>query len=190
MNTQRATNHSAAPPWWRCWSPWSSSPSACLRWPGLQARLHVLQIESYQRAQALILLRDMASRISNNRYDAADYVTAGAARHRRGCRVLRPRPRGRRPTPPSGATRIVGASETLGGGNVGSHGRRARLRRGPRRRRVSGDGRLAGTGSAFRRRPPASPAAQNNYNGGVGSQCVNDLCRRVVTTVVRIPTLT
>ena len=27
---------------------------------GLQARLHVLQIESYQRAQALILLQDMA----------------------------------------------------------------------------------------------------------------------------------
>ena len=43
---------------------------------GLQARLHVLQIESYQRAQALILLQDMTSRIVNNRYDAASYVTA------------------------------------------------------------------------------------------------------------------
>ena len=43
---------------------------------GLQARLHVLQIESYQRAQALILLQDMTSRLVNNRYDAASYVTA------------------------------------------------------------------------------------------------------------------
>ena len=30
----------------------------------------------------------------------------------------------------------------------------------------------------------------SDKNGGAGSQCINDLCRRVVTTVIRIPTLT
>jgi len=36
----------------------------------------VLQIESYQRAQALMLLKDMSGRIANNRNNAATYATA------------------------------------------------------------------------------------------------------------------
>ena len=39
---------------------------------GLQARVQILQIESYQRAQALMLLNDMTGRITNNRNNAAD----------------------------------------------------------------------------------------------------------------------
>lgn len=42
---------------------------------GLQSRLQQAEIESYQRAQALILLGDMASRMQANRYNAADYIT-------------------------------------------------------------------------------------------------------------------
>lgn len=42
---------------------------------GLQGRALTLQMESYQRSQALILLKDMADRISANRANAADYVT-------------------------------------------------------------------------------------------------------------------
>ena len=30
---QRDDELSVAPPWSRCWSPWSSSPSVCLPWP-------------------------------------------------------------------------------------------------------------------------------------------------------------
>ena len=85
---------------------------------GLQARLHVLQLESYQRAQALIILRDMANRLSTNRYFAPDYITAGSLGTGAAC-------------PTATATRqqrdavewcndIIGASEALGGGNVGS----------------------------------------------------------------------
>ena len=37
----------------------------------LHGRLHVLQVESYQRSQALVIINDMASRISLNR-NAAD----------------------------------------------------------------------------------------------------------------------
>jgi type IV pilus assembly protein PilV len=49
---------------------------------GLQARLQVLEFESYQRSQALLLLQDMVSRIELNRRALADYdgasVVAGA----------------------------------------------------------------------------------------------------------------
>lgn len=42
---------------------------------GLQGRALTSQLESYQRSQALILLKDMESRINANRKNAADYVT-------------------------------------------------------------------------------------------------------------------
>jgi type IV pilus assembly protein PilV len=45
---------------------------------GLQARAQQAETESYQRSQALILLRDMADRMSANRANVANYVTASA----------------------------------------------------------------------------------------------------------------
>ena len=47
---------------------------------GLQARALNAQMESYQRSQALILLKDMADRIDANRANAADYMTAATPR--------------------------------------------------------------------------------------------------------------
>ncbi len=41
----------------------------------LMSKTQILDVESYQRAQALALLRDMTSRISANRSAAANYVT-------------------------------------------------------------------------------------------------------------------
>ena len=41
----------------------------------LQAKLHMSQMESYQRAQAVVLLQDFANRIQANGGDADDYVT-------------------------------------------------------------------------------------------------------------------
>jgi type IV pilus assembly protein PilV len=41
----------------------------------LQSRAQVLETESYQRTQALVLLRDISDRLSANRVDAASYVT-------------------------------------------------------------------------------------------------------------------
>ena len=43
---------------------------------GLQSRALTSQMESYQRAQALVLLKDMADRIEANRQNAASYITA------------------------------------------------------------------------------------------------------------------
>jgi len=87
---------------------------------GLQGRLHVTQVESYQRAQALILLQDMANRIALNRNDALGYVTADpiGTDMPGGCPVVN-------------VTRterdigewcqfLIGASETLGGESVGA----------------------------------------------------------------------
>jgi type IV pilus assembly protein PilV len=155
---------------------------------GLQARLHVLQIESYQRAQALILLSDMAGRITNNRYDVVDYVTATPLGTGAAC-------------PTTTATRqeadvtdwcnqILGASETDTGGDavgamVGGRGCVEAL---------GGDEYLvtvAWQGLIPISAPPATvTCGENEYNGDAGSQCLNDFCRRVVTTVIRIPTLT
>jgi type IV pilus assembly protein PilV len=40
----------------------------------LQSKIHVTEIESYQRAQAVLLLQDMIDRINANRLSAANYV--------------------------------------------------------------------------------------------------------------------
>jgi len=44
---------------------------------GLQAKTQMAESESYQRAQALLLLQDMADRIGANRQNVANYVTGG-----------------------------------------------------------------------------------------------------------------
>lgn len=43
---------------------------------GLQARSYQAEAESYQRSQALVLLEDIASRLSANRVDAVAYVAS------------------------------------------------------------------------------------------------------------------
>lgn len=46
---------------------------------GLQTRMNAALLESYQRAQAVLLLRDMTQRIQANRDQNAAYITASAA---------------------------------------------------------------------------------------------------------------
>jgi type IV pilus assembly protein PilV len=41
----------------------------------LQSKIHVTEVESYQRAHAVLLLQDMVDRINSNRDKAGDYVT-------------------------------------------------------------------------------------------------------------------
>lgn len=92
---------------------------------GLQGRALNAQMESYQRSQALILLKDMADRISANRDNAASYVTTS----------LTPPYLGTGNTAVADCTSVamgqardfcewnkalLGAAETLGGGNVGA----------------------------------------------------------------------
>ncbi|MBM5811855.1 MAG: prepilin-type N-terminal cleavage/methylation domain-containing protein [Gammaproteobacteria bacterium] len=153
----------------------------------LHGRLHLMQMESYQRSQALILLNDMASRIALNRNDAGDYVTDVPVGAGMAC-----------PADPADrqeadivewCSALQGAAETLSGGSVGAMvGGRGCVED------IGGGDYLvtvAWQGMSPVSAPPASvTCGANEYDGDAGTPCVNDLCRRVVTTVVRIATLT
>ena len=155
----------------------------------LQGRLQVLQVESYQRSQALVLLHDMASRIALNRNNAAAYA-AGAP-------VTAPVGVGM--TCASGATReeqdvdawcreLQGAAETSGTTNVGAMvgGRGCVEALGSDSYMVT----VAWQGLAPLSAPPASvDCGANLYNGAANTPCQGDMCRRVVTTVVQIADL-
>jgi len=45
---------------------------------GMNVRVQVAQADSYQRAQAILLVQDMAARISTSRASAASYITSAA----------------------------------------------------------------------------------------------------------------
>lgn len=154
---------------------------------GLQARLQSSEMEAYQRAQALILLNDMASRIATNRANALSYVTGSSSPL--GGTTACPTTTATRQQIDAGewCNALRGAGETLGGGNVGAM--------------VGGRGCVESLGSgeylvtvAWQGMTPVSapgPACgQGLYNGAAGSACSGDLCRRVITTVVRIGNLT
>jgi type IV pilus assembly protein PilV len=153
---------------------------------GLQSRLQASEMEAYQRAQALVLLNDMASRIATNRANAPTYLTGTTT------------PLGVGMTCP-GATStqqgsdaaewcqaLQGAAETSGGGKVGAM--------------LGGRGCVEDLGSgtylvtvAWQGLTPISAPApacgKGSYDGAAGSACTGDRCRRVITTIVRIGNL-
>ena len=158
---------------------------------GLQVRLQMSEMESYQRSQALLLLNDMANRIATNRNNAAAYLTAASS------------PLGAGMTCPATTTTVAqtdlgqwcaalqGAAETTTTGGVTANvgtlvGGRGCVEL------VGGDYlvTVVWQGNTPISAPPTSVACgANSYNGSAGTPCVNDLCRRPVTTLVRIATL-
>lgn len=153
---------------------------------GLQARLQISELEAYQRTQAILLLNDMASRISVNRLNAASYVTGTTYGGTAAC--------------PTSVTTTVnrdlkqwcealqGAAEVTGttkqGAMIGGRGCV---------QTVGGDYlvTVAWQGMTPLAAPPSSvTCGVNLYDGTSGAKCSNDLCRRTVTTIVRIATLT
>lgn len=166
---------------------------------GLQARLQILQLEAYQRAQALMLLKDMAGRFANNRNNVAAYVTGPAT----GLEV----PLGAgmtcpAATPPAsrqasdarewclalqGASETIGAASSRVGAMVGGRGCIEPIDPAEGLYMLT----VAWQGLAPISAPPVQVACGfGAYNGGTGSACVNDRCRRAVTTLVIIPNLT
>lgn len=148
---------------------------------GLQARLQSSEMEAYQRSQALVLLNDMASRIATNRSNAADYETGSGNPLGAGmtCPAATAAQQGR--DAKEWCEALQGAGETLGGGKVGAMvGGRGCVEPLP------GNSYLITV--AWQGMTPISvPAAAcgaGNYDGG--TVCVDDLCRRTVTTIVRI----
>lgn len=157
---------------------------------GLQMRLQSSEMEAYQRAQALVLLNDMASRIAANRNNAASYATG----------TVTPLG-GTADCPTTTATRqqidagewcnaLKGAGETLGTSDVGAMigGRGCVEDLGSGEYLVT----VAWQGMTPISAPPASVACGKNLydSDAAGSACTGDLCRRVITTVVRIGNLT
>jgi type IV pilus assembly protein PilV len=154
---------------------------------GLQSRLQSSEMEAYQRAQALILLNDMASRIAANRTEAASYAAYDSSS-----------PLGVGMTCPTATgtaqefdvrewcEALQGAAESMGGSNVGAMvgGRGCIDDLGDDEYMVT----VAWQGLNPVSAPPDSVACgEGEYDGGTA--CVNDLCRRAVTTIVRMGNL-
>lgn len=154
---------------------------------GLQARLQSSEVESYQRAQALLLLKDMSSRMTTNRNAAASYLTTAALGTGMVC-------------PTSTATQkdrdiaewcaaLQGAAEKSGANDVGAMigGRGCIESLTPGSYMVT----VAWQGLVPLSSPPASVACgAGAYTGAAGSACTGELCRRVATTIVTIANLT
>ncbi len=151
---------------------------------GLQARLQMSEMESYQRAQALILLNDMASRVAINRANAATYVTDADSPLGAGMTCSTNTSTRQQADAGEWCAALQGAAETMAGSPVGAM--------------VGGRGCVENpSGGVYLvtvawqgLTPISSPVAgcgQGSYNGGTA--CVNDLCRRTVTTIVRIANL-
>lgn len=155
---------------------------------GLQTRLQVAQVEAYQRAQAILLVNDMSSRISINRNFAVDYVTAspiGAT----ACPALGLNPSRVEVDQFEWCEALRGASERIGtaqvGTLVGGRGCVEELATGEYMITVAWQGLATGA------QPPASvTCGTNDFNGPAGTPCANDACRRALTTVVRVANLT
>lgn len=155
---------------------------------GLQVRMQSSELESYQRSQALLLLNDMANRMATNRTAvlAGSYNIAAGAAVGAGMSC-----------PGAGATTatqdinewclaLQGAAETAGGSKVGALvGGRGCVEP------ISGNYMVTVAWQGLT--PTTVPAASvdcgaNAYDAASGP-CTGDLCRRTVTTLVRIATL-
>lgn len=155
----------------------------------LESRLHVSEAESYQRAQALVLLKDMASRISTNRTNADAYVSgSGGNPASWGAGMTCPNDAATRQQIDEGqwCRALQGAGERSGaasvGGMIGARGCVEAL--GNRTYMIT----VAWQGLAPISAPPASVTCGSGAYSSTAA-CANDLCRRVVTTVVQIGNL-
>jgi len=157
---------------------------------GLQTRLQISELESYQRSQALLLLNDMANRVATNRSNAASYVTGPSAPMGAGITC---------PTAVATAAQrdlkewceaLQGAAETTVSGGVTSKVGAM----------IGGRGCVETVGSDYLitvawqgmipiSAPASSVACGASAYNATGSSCHDDLCRRVVTTLVRVATL-
>lgn len=154
---------------------------------GLQAKLQSSEMESYQRAQALLLLNDMANRVAINRNAAANYVAAGQQGTGMVCSASTTNQKER--DIGEWCNALQGAAEKSGANDVGAMigGRGCVESLGGGSYLVT----VAWQGLVPLSAPPASvTCGEGEYDGVTGTACINDLCRRVVTTIVTIADLT
>jgi type IV pilus assembly protein PilV len=154
----------------------------------MQSRLQKTEVESYQRTQAMMLVNDMATRISTNRHVALDYVTASPVGFNMDCDTI-----GTSTLQETDSTQwclaLQGAAEEQAGSSVGAM--------------VGGLGCVApadGTNKIFMvsvvwqgltpiSAPPGSVTCGATLYDNADAGCVDELCRRFVTTLVRVADL-
>jgi len=154
---------------------------------GLQARMQVSEVESYQRSQALILLNDMVSRIEANHRVAASYVTNAPLGTGMACPVTNVNSTRQQVDAAQWCSALKGAAEQFDGANSGAMigGRGCVQQLLPNQFLVT----VAWQGQAPISAPPAGVTCGQNLYNTAGTACVNDRCRRAITAVVRIATL-
>lgn len=161
----------------------------------MQGRLQKSEVESYQRTQAMILLSDMASRLAANRGDAASYVTTdldpaflGGLATELDCSTLNTgTPTLQEDDFAQWCDAMQGAAETQGTSSVGAMvgGRGCVQPFGTDQYLVT----VVWQGLTPIAAPPASiTCGAGLYNLGPPA-CLNDLCRRYVTTLVSMARL-
>jgi len=155
---------------------------------GLQSRLQASEMEAYQRAQALILLNDMASRITTNRANALFYPALAPAEAPLGAGLNCPNAVDDQHDIDAGewCQALQGAAETSGGGNVGAMlgGRGCVEDLGGDTYRIT----VAWQGLTPVTPAPALDCGRDSYNAA-NTGCTADRCRRVASTIVRIADL-
>ena len=151
---------------------------------GLQSRLQVSEMETYQRTQAMILLEDMAHRLSANRINAASYITTTAVAGSAACESATATLRDLDMR--EWCSALKGAAEKSGTSNVGAMigGRGCVQLLSSNEYMIT----VAWQGMA----PVSAPSSgvscgKDLYDGG---QCADDKCRRAVTTIIRFARLT
>lgn len=154
----------------------------------LQGRLQTSEIEAYQRSQAMLLLKDMASRIATNRPQSESYVSDvtwptgsgsacndGAQRFQKDVRDW--------------CEALQGVGEVLDNSRVGAMlGGRGCVQRLSTAGDTNREYLVTVTWQGMRplSPPPASITCAAGLYDGAGSECTGDRCRRFVTTIVRI----
>ncbi|WP_222711535.1 type IV pilus modification protein PilV [Parahaliea aestuarii] len=155
----------------------------------VQSRLHESEVESYQRTQALILLNDLASRMGANRNDAASYVTAAPLGVGIICADL-PATTVQEEDHIAWCRALQGAAESRSGTDVGAMiGGRGCVQEtvgpGVREYMIT----VTWQGLTPLNAPPAGVACAAGQYNDASTGCVDDRCRRYVTTIVRMADL-
>jgi type IV pilus assembly protein PilV len=151
---------------------------------GLQVRLQTSEMESYQRSQALLLLNDMANRIAANRNAGASYVTGTTYGSGMTCPTVVATIADRDIN--EWCLALQGAAEMSAGSRLGAMiGGRGCVTS------ESGDYMVSVVWQGLTpvSTPPASVTCGANSYDTTGTPCVSDLCRRYVTTLVRVANL-
>lgn len=152
---------------------------------GLQSRLQVSEMEAYQRAQAMILVADMSHRLAASRASAADYVT-GASQPVGGGTCAADNANRAETDLREWCEALNGAAEKSGTSDVGAMigGRGCIEQVTPNEYMIT----VAWQGMVPLAAPATSVACGKNLYNGTGG-CTGDMCRRAVTTVVKIAPL-